>query len=136
RPADKQACKEFSERFGAAVAAGDFVSAHGMLCATLRKKYTPKKLSALVAKESKHSGPPEAFEYAANATTAPELRKGEGGSPRLPSPVSDENFRQWCCLQFLPAEDSESDACFDWWMAVMEEDGELKVGFFHILDAD
>jgi hypothetical protein len=135
-PATKAACKSFAERFGAAVVAKDFAAVHGMLCVALQKKVTPKKLALLVAKESRHSGPPDAFEYGDNDTTAPKLRGGESEFPPLPAHVTGDRFRRWCCLQFLPAEESDVDACFDWWMAVMEESGEMKVGFFHILDAD
>jgi hypothetical protein len=134
-PADPSACKEFAARFAAAVVGKDFGLAHGMFCAALKKKYTAQKLAALVARKSKHSGPPEAFEYGDNGTTAAELRKGPNEFSKLPAHVTDANFRRWCCLQFLPEEDSGADACFDWWMAVIEENG-LKVGFFHILDAD
>jgi hypothetical protein len=134
--ANVAACKHFAERFGAAVVAKDFAAVHGMLCAVLQKKFTPKKLGLLVAKESHHSGPPDAFEYGDNDTTAADLRGGESEFPPLPAHVTDDGFRRWCCLQFLPAEESDVDACFDWWMAVMEESGELKVGFFHILAAD
>jgi hypothetical protein len=135
-PANEAACKDFSERFGAAVVAKDFAAVHRMLCAALRKKFTAKKLDALVATESKHSGPPDAFEFGDNNTTAAELREGRHEFPPLPAHVTDANFRRWCCLQFLPVEESDSDACFAWWMAVIEEDRALKVGFFHILDAD
>jgi hypothetical protein len=134
-PAYKTASRQFAERFGNALVAKDFAAAKDMLCAALRKKHTPEKLATLVAKESRHSGPPDVFTYDDNDTTAAELRDGGGGFPRLPRHVTDANFRRWCCLQFLPGEDSDL-ACFDWWMAVMEEKGELKVGFFHILDAD
>jgi hypothetical protein len=132
----KRRCEEFARRFAATLVGEDFVSAQGMFCAALRKKYTPKKLKTLVAAESKHSGPPESFEYSDNNTTAAHLRVGGGDIPALPKHVTDRSFVRWCCLQFLPAEESDVDACFDFWMAVMEEDGELKVGFCHILNPD
>jgi hypothetical protein len=135
QPAEQAAYKAFGERLGAALVAKDFDAAQGMFCKPLQKKFSPKKLATLVARESKHSGPPDTFEYADNDTTAAELRQGKNEFPPLPAHVTDSNFRRWCCLQFLPDEESDL-ACFDWWMAVAEEKGELKVGFFHVLDAD
>jgi hypothetical protein len=132
----KRRCAEFARRFAAALVAENFVAARGMLSAALGKKYTPKKLKTLVATESEHSGLPESFSYDDNDTTAAELRAGGGDIPALPKHVTDQNFVRWCCLQFQPSEDSGVDACFDFWMAVMEEEGELKVGFFHILPPD
>jgi hypothetical protein len=136
KAADVAACKEVGTRFGTAVVAKDFAAAQGMFCAGLRKKYTPKKLAALVARESKHSGAPDAFEYADNDTTLAGLRQSRGEFPALPDYLTAKNFRRWCCLQFQPEEGSEANACFDWWMAVMEERGQLRIGYFHILDAD
>jgi hypothetical protein len=135
-PSHPTAGKVFAERFGAAVVAKDFVTAHGMFCAALRKSITPKKLASLVSTECKHSGPPDAFEYSDNDTTVAELRDGKNEFSPLPDHVTDSNFRRWCCLQFLPLEESDADACFDWWMALIEEKGEWKVGSFHVLDSD
>jgi hypothetical protein len=129
-------CEGFARRFGAAVVARDFAAAQKMLCAPLQKTLTPRKLAQLVAKNSKHSGPPDAFEYSASDLTIAELRDGDGEWLPIPSHITESNFLHWCCIQFLPVEESDADACFDWWMAAMDEKGELKVGFFHILDPD
>lgn len=133
---DLSTFKGFAERFAAAVVAKDFAAAQSMLCTPLRKEFSAKKLATLIGKASKHSGPPDAFEYSDNDTTAKDLRDGGHEFSPLPAHVADANFRRWCCLQFLPGEESETDACFDWWMALVEEKGELRIGFFQILDAD
>jgi hypothetical protein len=135
-PSTIKQSKEFAEQLGALVVAKDFRGVWGMFSRALQKNFSAKKLAALVAKESKHSGAPEDFRYDDNDTTAAELREGGGDFAALPAHMTDANFRRWCCLQFLPEEGSEVDACFDWWMAVMEEKGTLKVGFFHITEPD
>jgi hypothetical protein len=135
-PAAREPCKALAERLAAAVVAQDFGAVRSMLAGPLQKKFTTKKLAQLVAEESKHSGPPDAFRFADGELTAADLREEAGGSTPLPAHVTDGNFRRWCCIEFLPEEGSQVDACFDWWMAVMDEKGKLAVGFFHITDAD
>ena len=134
--ADRTQCEDLLRRFGAAVVAEDFAAVQKILCGPLRKKFTSKKLKELIANNTKHSGPPDAFDSSIGDSTIAELREGQGEFPPLPTYVTAGNFRHWCCLEFLPAEDSDVDSCFDLWMALIDEKGELRVGYFHILDPD
>lgn len=67
-------------------------------------------------------------------TYSPEARSSEN----FPSEITEEHFRAWMVITFLPAEEQELDldAWFDFWLALVEENDELKIGYFEITDAD
>ncbi|MDB4956979.1 MAG: hypothetical protein JWO36_4548 [Myxococcales bacterium] len=57
--------------------------------------------------------------------------------PEIPEQLTDENFRYWMSLQFMPAEGAvEFDAFFDLWLAVVEDDGGLRAGYYKFTDPD
>jgi hypothetical protein len=55
----------------------------------------------------------------------------------LPAQLTDDNFRYWLSLQFLPAEgEAEFDAFFDLWVAIVEHEGTLRAGYLWFTDPD
>lgn len=51
--------------------------------------------------------------------------------------VTKDNYRIWMVVVFLPLEgEAEFDAYFDMWMAVVEVDGQCKIGYFELADPD
>ncbi|MBI3649642.1 MAG: hypothetical protein HY231_01190 [Acidobacteria bacterium] len=58
----------------------------------------------------------------------------------LADEVTADNFRQWMCIQFMPTEEAQNDldidAFLDFWMAVVEVDGQLQIGYFELEDPD
>ena len=73
-----------------------------------------------------------------------ENRSGYSSAGDLVKPladdVTDENFRQWMCIQFMPSEEAQGnidiDAFVDFWMALVEVDGQFKIGYFELEDPD
>jgi hypothetical protein len=105
---------------------------------------------------------PEAWDIDGNSSTLESLRDpssfistrnsgwlhGEGqgysGAGDIVKPiaadVTAENFRQWLCIQFMPNEDAQGDldidAFVDFWMALVEVNGQYKIGYFELEDPD
>lgn len=129
--------KNVAKRFAETIVNRDFAATRDLFAPELRKKYTAKGIEKLVKEWTQHSGWPDAFEIGGNDIGLADLRQHTDPSfGPLPEFVNDENFRKWVCVQFLPKEESAVDACFDWWMALIESGGALKIGYFEIVDPD
>lgn len=84
---------------------------------------------------------PADFTISRNSSTLKSLKEPMSWcEPRnFSDELTDEDFRQWMVIQFLPDEDdarTEMDAWFDFWLAVAEVKGELEIGFFEFEDPD
>src|SRR5262245_25390084 len=121
-PAEPVAEQQFASQFAQAIVDQDFKNAQGLLAAHLKTSVTAADLRKVVADNTEHSGKPDGYEVSANDETASSLRSGPLPTP-LPAAVTDGNFRKWMCIHFLPVEAAGVDACFDLWMAVID-DGE------------
>ena len=165
-----EAYKQFGDRFAQAIVARDYQAAHSMLAAWLQKTITPAKLQEMIEKEVgevceaaelEELAYPETWEIDGNHSTIADLRDprsyvstrnsgwlGEGrsysGTGDLAKPIADEvteeNFRKWMCIQFMPSEEAQDDldidAFLDFWMAVVEVNGQFKIGYFELEDPD
>jgi hypothetical protein len=147
--------RKFAEEFAAKINTGDFRSAHLRLAPWLRVEITPEVLRREVEAELRETASaagleeliyPESFEIDSNSCTIDELRDlktreyayGRRVRRAIRDEITAENFRQWMVIQFMPAEDAELDvdAWFDLWMAVVDVDGEYKIGYFEFEDPD
>ena len=84
---------------------------------------------------------PDEFAVSSNSSSLESLKEKE--SWRAPRNISDEvtaeNFRQWMVIEFMPDEEDERvelDGWFDFWFALVETGGQLRIGYFEILDVD
>src|SRR5262249_39954020 len=131
------AWKDLAKQFAQAIVNRDFATARSLFTDELRKKYSTKGLEKLLKEWTQHSGWPDDFEIGGNDITLSEIR--EQTDPcfgPLPETVTEESFRKWVSVQFLPADDSDVDACCDWWMALIERSSAMKIGYFEVLDPD
>lgn len=145
--------KEFEElasNFAKAVIAQDFDSAHSYFASWLQKEFSPEELQSVIEKwlweineiwEIEELIYPADFSIGGNSSSLESLKaESDWREPRRFSPeLTDENFRQWMFIGFLPDENDERvelDGWFDFWMAVAEENGELKIGYFELEDVD
>ena len=139
--------QQFGEDLAAAIIARDYEAAHAMLAPWLGRDMTAAGFREVVEDRLR-----EMMQYAGcdeltypvgvlvdgNSCTVDDLRKLDSWRPprQIPAELSSENFRKWMCLQFLADEGVDIDAWFDFWMAVAEVDGELRVGYFELEDPD
>ncbi len=134
----EQAFQDFGARFAQTIVAKDFGAAHAMLAPWLQAEITPGELARRLAVPE---GVPEPARFGldANKSTYEQLREPEGFPPRS-QPFSPEltagNFRLWMCIELMPDEDSEWDACYDLWLAAVEVGGRLAVGYLEPSEAD
>jgi hypothetical protein len=133
-PEEPVAEKQFAAQFALAIVNKDFQQAHELLAAHLKQTVTTKGLKKLVQDNTRHSGWPHRFEIGWNSETASSLRNGPVPTA-LPAEVTDANMLKWMSIQFLP-EEGKDVACFDFWMAVIDEKSALRVGYYEIADAD
>jgi hypothetical protein len=133
----------FLDRLGRAVVAGEFAVAYAMLAGWLQKSMTLDDFQSQIVEQCREiadiwdlsqTASPERFEVSQGDMSLDQL---EQDSMDLPQEVTYDNFRGWACIQFQP--DGEEDpefGYFDWWLLVVEVDGELRVGYFQIEDPD
>ena len=143
--------RSFVTAFAEQILSHDYTSAHGNLASWLRAEITPERLQAFVQTEIDTTAEygeweprhPDAFTLDSNPgwkvnDLRTSTRFGERPSNEtFPAQITEENFKIWLVAQFT-SKDEEFDhiAWFDWWMALVEEDGELRIGYFEMHEAD
>jgi len=145
--------RAFGEKFSAAIIAKDYASAHVLLAPWLMKKVTPEKLREEIEQHVREMCKvwnvedaihPAQCDLDGNSRIDVEgLREPEWDNsvPDIPAEVTDANYRYWMCQQFKPEEvtvefDAFFDAFFDLWLALVEHEGELRVGYYKFSDPD
>lgn len=143
--------KQFAQAFATRIIQSDFIGAHQLLAPWLRQTVSAEQIRALIQKQVQEVAEanelegefhPSAFEIDSNRCTLDQLKEQESfREPRqIPQGVIAENFRQWMVIEFMPNEQEQDelgiDAWLDWWMIVVEIEGEYRIGFFEIEDPD
>jgi hypothetical protein len=146
----KEAYKEFAERFAQTIVDEDFDAAHKFFAPWLQAAMPAAEFRAVLENRLREMNEiweieelifPDRFAIDGNSSDLAGLR--EASDWRAPRKISDavtnENFRQWLVIQFMPDETDarvEFDAWFDFWLILVETDGALRIGFFELEDAD
>lgn len=145
--------RQFADTFAQNIVRQDYSAAHEMLAPWLQPEITPERLRQFVETELKEVGEgfdieeiiyPKTYEVSGNSSSVADLLEERSyitsrrSSESLPPEITEENFRKWLVIQFMPApeEELELDAWLDWWMALVELDGEYCIGYFEIEDPD
>jgi hypothetical protein len=141
--------RAFGEKFSAAIIAQDYANAHRMFAPWLQKKVSAEALRDSVEQQvsamceewgvEEEIHPSECGVDGNAAMKVAHLREPDWDDsiPDVPAEVTDQNFRYWMSLQFMPKEGTvEFDAFFDLWLALVENGGALQVGYYKFTDPD
>lgn len=142
--------ERFCERFGGAIVGGDYAGAHAALAPWLGAVWTPERLEGLVAAQLADLA--EAWDLEAapalgrcgvdsNPLSLDALRDEAGAevsSGEFPDEIVEAGYRAWMCLELRASDAGEEGelAVCDLWVAVVEVDGELRIGYFEALEPD
>ena len=146
----KEEYRDFAARFARAVIDGNFTAAHALFAPWLQRAVSTDALRQAIEEKLRELNEewdvdaliyPSDFSVSGNSSTLQSLREEcDWRPPRPIAPaVTDENFRQWMFVQFLPDEDDERiefDAWFDCWFILVETEGEPRIGYFELEDVD
>lgn len=146
----KEEYKEFAAEFAQTIIREDFAAAHKFLAPWLQNEMSEVDFRRVFEKwlleineiwEIEELIFPDEFEISHNISSLEFLREKESWrKPRnISNEVTDENFRQWMVIQFLPDENDsrvELDGWFDFWFILVETGGEFRIGFFELADVD
>jgi len=146
----KEAYREFAARFAQTIVDEDFDAAHELFAPWLQKELSAADFRGVLEKWLREINEvwgieelifPAAFDIDGNSSDLSSLRQeADWREPRkISDEITDENFRKWMIIQFLPAEDDprvELDAWVDFWFTLVETAGELRVGYFELADVD
>lgn len=156
----KDTYRELGQTFAKVIIARDYALAHSMFAPWLQQQVSVADLKGYIEAELQDVAQvweleeplhPGAYEIDWNETLPFEglqahdtRRRAEPGlynsrpSDLFLSPqLNQQNFRIWMVVVFLPLEgEAEFDAYFDMWMAVVEVDGQCKIGYFELSDPD
>lgn len=141
------------EGFAHAIIAKDYPAAHACLAEWLKRQVSQERLRAAIEKQLSEISEaaeldriiyPEAFNISGNACTLEDVREdrtqlyGIDPACEVSPEMTEANFRRWMVIEFLPAEGAEIDvdAWMDFWAAVVEVDGQYRIGYFEIHDPD
>ena len=146
----KEEYREFAARFARAIVDEDFDAAHAFFAPWLQTEISAEGFRAVIEKWLLEMNEiwgieelifPDEFDVDENSSDLASLKEEKGWrEPRKISEcVTDENFRQWMVIEFLPDERDERvelDGWFDFWFILVETGGELRIGFFELADVD
>jgi hypothetical protein len=149
----EEAYQQFADAFADSIVRLDYSAAHKMLAPWLQDEITPERLRQFVETELKEVAAgfdleeiiyPKAYQTDGNSSSLDDLRKDRSyvtsrrSNESVPAEVTAENFRKWMAIQFTPAPEDELDvdAWFDFWMMLVEVDGEYRIGYFEFEDPD
>jgi hypothetical protein len=125
--------RAFGKSFADHLKEGDVEAAHGMLAEWLRSEIPAEELNGFIGVEN-----PVEFEVDGNNSDYDTLKEPDGQDlPTRPfdTRITKQNFRQWMCIQLIPDEESD-DPPVDVWMAVVNLDGQLRIGYLEATGAD
>lgn len=142
--------RKFAQDFAKTIVSQDIGKVHQYFAPWLQKVLSPDDFKTSLESELwatnevwelKELIYPADFSVSNNSCSLDDLKKPESWrQPRkFPDELTDENFRQWMVIQFLPDEDDERiefDAWFDFWFALAEINDELKIGYFEFAEPD
>ena len=146
----KEEYREFAAQFAQTIVDEDFQRAHAYFAPWLQKEISPDGFRASVEKwlweinevwEIEELIFPDEFSVSHNSSTLESLKQSMSWREprRISRQITDENFRQWMVIHFMPDEADERvelDGWFDFWFILVEAGGELCVGFFELADVD
>ena len=146
----KEEYTDFAARFAQAIVDEDFQMAHACFAPWLQKEISPDDFRAAVEKwlweinevwEIEELIFPDEFSVSYNSSTLESLKQPMSWREprRISEEVTDENFRKWMVIHFMPDELDERvelDGWFDFWFILVEIGGELRIGFFELADVD
>lgn len=148
------AYQQFADAFAQSIIRLDYSAAHKMLAPWLQDEMTPERLRLFVETELKEVAAgfdleeivyPKAYRTDGNSCSLDDLLREQHShvtsrrsNESVPAEVTEENFRKWMAIQFTPAPEDEMDvdAWFDFWMMIVEVDGEYRIGYFEFEDPD
>ncbi|HKO05787.1 MAG TPA: hypothetical protein VJW51_13610 [Candidatus Acidoferrales bacterium] len=134
------AFRETGEKFAQKIIGREFDEAREILAPWLRNSISAEQLESIIREGCRELPPPALFDVDGNSCTLDDLEVDEHSPPTKPLPpeITNQNFRKWMVIQFLPDPEEETgyDACFDLWMALVEVDGALKIGYLEATGAD
>jgi len=135
--------KEFEEiggEFAQRIIRREFEPARELLAPWLRNAINAEQLESVIREGCGELPPPGEFELDANSCGLEDLEVDESSPPTRPLPpeITPENYRKWMVIQFKPDPEQETGyyACFDLWMALVEVDGALRIGYLEATGAD
>ena len=142
--------EEFAARFARTIVDEDFEAAHKLFAPWLQTQVRAADFRALVEKWLREINEiweieelifPAEFTVSHNSSTLESLlEETDWRAPRkISAAVTNENFRQWTVIHFMPDEQDERaelDGWFDFWFVLVETGGELRIGFFELTDVD
>jgi hypothetical protein len=126
---------------GQAIVARDLAAVHALFAPWLQTALTPDAIGAqLDAQMAGLAHPPASWSADEGLAELADLRTPDGYSPPttgLPREITDANFRGWLSIQFRPddAVEDEQNVCYDVWIAPVEPDGGLQIGYFEAAEA-
>jgi hypothetical protein len=136
----EKAFEEVGAQFAERIIRREFEPARDLLAPWLRGAINAEQLEAVVREGCGPLPAPGEFELDGNSCMLEDLEVDEFSPPTRPLPpeITNENFRKWMVIQFKPdpAQETGYDACFDLWMALVDVDGALKIGYMEATGAD
>lgn len=142
--------ESFANNFAKTIITQNFTAAYQMLAPWLQTEMPQDDLRAEFENELLTMNDywdieeliyPADFKVSSNSSSLADLQAERNWrEPRkFSDELTNENFRQWMVIQFLPDEDDERiefDGWFDFWMVVAEISGQLKIGYFEFAEVD
>jgi len=136
----EKAFEDFARQFAERIVRGEYESAREFLAPWLRNAVSAEQLETIVREGRGENPAPARFDFDENESGLEDLQVDPSSPPTrpLPAEITAQNYRLWMVIQFEPDPDANTgyDTSFDLWMAVVDVDGALKIGYLEAANAD
>ena len=134
-------CKDLCNKLAKCIVTRDFDGAHALLAPWLRSTLSPSAIERMV--DAQNEGlvyPPLAWSLGEGILDLEDLRTPDPYGPpsqAISEEIQNENFRGWLHIQFVPdpAVHDEQNVCYDLWLAAVELEGKIVVGYLEAAEA-
>lgn len=133
--------RSLCDAWAKAIIERDFDTAHALLAPWLRAAVSPAEIQQTIDdRNAELPHPPRSWTADEGLIGLDDLRVPDPFGPPsqpLPEQITPRNFRGWFSIQLVPDRSvhDEQNACYDVWLAAVEQDGLLRVGYFEPWEA-
>jgi hypothetical protein len=133
-------CKALADAVGKHVVDREFAELLDLFAPWLSELFSAADLEDMLDAAGDGLPAPASFAADEGVMELAELRTpSDYGPPSRPlsDKITDANFRGWISVQFAPdpKHSEECNVCYDVWMAMVEHEGELCIGYFEAAEA-
>ena len=133
-------CRALADAIGRLVVERDFDAIRARMAPWAASSMDAAAIEQMIDAACEGLAPPVSWSVDESPMDVEGLREPDGYGPpstAFSPAITPANYRGWLCVQFQPDPDNPDgfNVCFDLWMAAVELDGDLRIGYLEAAEA-